>query len=72
MNAADFLNSLGDDAEKWAKAFIEQFNGHPLDEDMVRSWFANAIEHSYDIRTRAVINGDHLEYLLHQEKYKNE
>jgi hypothetical protein len=50
----DTLRRMGDDAAKWAAEFVKTATrlGHPgLDEDWVRGWFANAIEHSTDIRT---------------------
>jgi hypothetical protein len=51
--AVDLLSALGDDAAKWAAAFctIAKRQGHDLDEGWVIGWFANAIEHSHDVRT---------------------
>jgi hypothetical protein len=50
---SDLLDAMGDDASKWAAAFcaIAGRLGHDLDEGWMISWFANAIEHSYDVRT---------------------
>lgn len=40
----DLLNTT--DAEKWAEAFMEEFGDHKedIDEGLMFSWFANAIE----------------------------
>jgi hypothetical protein len=34
------------DAPQWARAFVRMVNefGHEVDEDLMRAWFANAIE----------------------------
>ena len=52
--ASDLYAYCRDDASKWA----EQFNlvavrlGYPeMDEGWLIGWFANAIEHSHDLRT---------------------
>ena len=53
MDSADLLKAMGDDAEKWAAAFcqIAAKLGHTgIDEGWMISWFANAIEHSSDVR----------------------
>lgn len=41
-----------DDASRWASAFCyyAKKNGHDLDEGWMASWFANAIETSWDAR----------------------
>lgn len=52
MTAGEMLNYMGDDAAKWAAEFckIARDHGHHLDEGWVIGWFANAIEHSNDVR----------------------
>lgn len=50
----DFLRAVGDDARKWAEAFCEHYGKDKIDVDLMTAWFASAIEHSYDIRTRRV------------------
>jgi hypothetical protein len=54
MKGPEMLNALGDDASKWAKAFCQHAKklGHQdIDEGWMIVWFANAIEHSFDVRT---------------------
>ena len=63
-SSADMLHALGDDAGKWAEAFLQYHPNADLDESDLISWFANAIEHSFDIRTGRIHNGDHAEYLI--------
>ena len=49
----DFREST--DATLWAAAFVERAKTIPnfaTDEGNMIGWFANAIEHSHDIRTR--------------------
>jgi hypothetical protein len=46
MTSAEFLTSLGTDAQKWAKAFIKQHK--ELNEEILVGWFANAIMAGYD------------------------
>ena len=68
---AAVLDRLGDDALKWAEAFCVQFPDHAqagIDVDDMLAWFANAIEHSWDIRAGNIHNGDHAEYLLENDK----
>jgi hypothetical protein len=48
MQAGDMLQAVGDDAVKWAKAFCQIIPG--ADEALMIAWFANAIEHSSDVR----------------------
>lgn len=52
MNGPELLAACRDDAHKWATAFMQHVekNG-PADFDMMVAWFANAIEHSHDVRT---------------------
>lgn len=53
MEAGDMLKAMGDDATKWAAAFCQIATkiGHPgIDEGWMIGWFANAIEHSSDVR----------------------
>lgn len=53
MSAPEMLAACGDDAAKWAAAFcqIAKALGHDIDEGWMIGWFANAIEHSFDVRT---------------------
>ena len=51
MNAADFLETdgqmlsrLGTDARNWAQEFMRIIGPNPVDEGLMVSWFANAIE----------------------------
>lgn len=51
--AASLLARLGDNAQKWAQEFIStlhRIGWSELDEALMTSWFANAIEHSSDVR----------------------
>lgn len=53
VNAAEFLEYLGDDAAKWAAEFCKtarDLGVNGLDEEWTIGWFANAIEHSHHIR----------------------
>lgn len=55
MTGPQLLEALGDDASKWAAAFCQHaktFNHSDIDEGWMISWFANAIEHSHDVRGR--------------------
>ena len=54
MTEPQLLNAMGDDASQWAAAFcqIAKRHGHDLDEGWMIGWFANAIEHSTQVRTR--------------------
>ena len=63
FNTPELLQELGDDAQKWAKAFMQikytsiKATGiiDNLDEGDMIGWFANAIETACDVRKRAVI-----------------
>jgi hypothetical protein len=51
--ASDFLARLGDDASKWAAEFRKtaiQLGYSDMNEGWLIGWFANAIEHSGDVR----------------------
>lgn len=55
MNSSELLRACGDSGEKWADAFMEIVGGKGLAidadlQDVLRAWFANAIEHSNDVR----------------------
>lgn len=53
MDAAALLNALGDDAMAWAVAFNQhavKLGYSSMDEGWLVGWFANAIEHSADVR----------------------
>ena len=53
MTGPDLLTALGDDASRWAAAFCQHAKrlGHTdIDEGWMIGWFANAIEHSSDVR----------------------
>jgi hypothetical protein len=55
MDGPTLLSVLGDDARKWAEAFCciyEHSFDQGITEDWMTTWFANAIEHSWDVRTR--------------------
>lgn len=53
MTGPEMLQACGDDAGKWAEAFCEIVisAGVPIDHGLMVGWFANAIEHSTDVRT---------------------
>jgi hypothetical protein len=54
MTGPELLSSCRDDGAKWAAAFCQQAKklGHgDIDHNWMTGWFANAIEHSYDVRT---------------------
>ena len=56
MSPGDMLTALGDDAMKWAEAFREQ---HPeIEQSLLFAWFANAIEHSTQVRFERLIHDD--------------
>ena len=53
MTGPDLLSALGDDAAKWASAFNQcavKLGHTGMDEGWLIGWFANAIEHSSDVR----------------------
>lgn len=53
MKPGDMLSAVGDDASKWATAFIQtaELLGHRgIDEGWMIGWFANAIEQSHSVR----------------------
>jgi len=50
FTAPELLEALGDNAQKWAQAFMQLSAGKEIDEGLMIGWFANAIEHSSDIR----------------------
>lgn len=56
MDAGDMLSALRDDAQLWATAFCEQFPDVP--HDAMIGWFANAIEHSGDVRRGRLVKDD--------------
>jgi hypothetical protein len=52
-SAADFYARVGDDASKWAAEFRAtaiRLGYSDMDEGWLTGWFANAIEHSSDVR----------------------
>lgn len=53
MTGPELLAACRDDASKWADAFCQHAKkqGHDIDRDWMVGWFANAIEHSHDVRT---------------------
>lgn len=72
LSAGDFLAALGDDAMRWAEAFHERFPA--VDVEDVFGWFANAIEHSGDVRRGRLIRNaeaftDHVEDLMWQRRF---
>lgn len=55
MSGPELLKACGDDASKWAAAFCQikkaqGWSADDIDEGLMISWFANAIEHSGDVR----------------------
>lgn len=56
LDSCELLKVLADDARQWAAAFVqhakkvEARGEDPLDEGWLTTWFANAIEHSSDVR----------------------
>ena len=53
MDGAALLTALGDDASKWATAFRQtalKLGYSDMEEAWLIGWFANAIEHSEDVR----------------------
>lgn len=54
MDGTELLAYCGDSGMKWAEAFChtaKKLGYSDMDEDWVFGWFANAIEHSRDVRT---------------------
>ena len=51
-NSSDILLELGDNAGKWALAFLQIVTKkrQVIDWEYMVSWFSNAIEHSADVR----------------------
>ncbi len=54
MSDPQMLAYCGDDARKWARAFVYFNSG--VDEEMMVTWFANAIETSWDKRIKPLGN----------------
>lgn len=53
MSTSDLLGTMSDDASRWAAAFCQiarKRYGLDIDEAWMVGWFANAIEHSTDVR----------------------
>jgi hypothetical protein len=53
QNGWEILSRLGDDASKWAAEFNKtavRLGYSEMDEGWLITWFANAIEHSGDVR----------------------
>lgn len=53
LDSHRLLSALGDDAAKWAAAFNQtaiKLGYSDMDEGWLTGWFANAIEHSSDVR----------------------
>ena len=53
MSGPEMLHACRDDGHKWATAFCQhaKTQGHDIDHGWMVGWFANAIEHSHDVRT---------------------
>lgn len=49
MSGPEMLNTCNDDARLWAMAFF-QINPGVMDESLMITWFANAIEQSHAVR----------------------
>lgn len=60
-NLGQFYEYVGSDAQRWAQAFMEIVvdRNIEIDEGLMIAWFANAIESSYDYRTRQKQNEPH-------------
>lgn len=54
LQAGDMLQAVGDDAVKWADAFLEVVPG--ADRELMVGWFANAIENAWSLRTNRFIH----------------
>lgn len=57
MTASAMLEACGDDAMQWSRAFCQIAKSRGIDlgddpEGWMVGWFANAIEHSHDVRGR--------------------
>lgn len=53
MTSTQLISACGDDADKWATALNQHLRkmGKPtVEQDFLRGWFANAIEHSADVK----------------------
>lgn len=53
LDSAALLRELGDSGQKWAAAFnqhAQKLGYSVMDEGWLIGWFANAIEHSSDVR----------------------
>lgn len=61
-SAAELLEHMGLDAQRWAKAFCE-INPSGPDESIMIAWFANAIMAGLD-HGKGPINGDHAEWIM--------
>ena len=66
LDGAYLLHAMGDNASKWASSFCQHFPNTGRSDGTMICWFANAIEHSDDIRAGRILNGDHAEYLREQ------
>ena len=54
MEGNEMVEACGDKGAKWAEAFCQhakKLYGLDIDEGWMIGWFANAIEHSHDVRT---------------------
>lgn len=58
MNAGEFLQTVGTDAQKWADAFRQI--DPPLNPDTLTSWFANAIMAGHDQAVQARHDEKHI------------
>ena len=59
MSEPDLLDWLGDDAARWAKAFChiktnQGWDIKDIDENLMTTWFANAIEHAHRVRCERI------------------
>ena len=55
LSGPDLLRYCGQDASKWAEAFcrikeVQGWSVTDIDEGLMTAWFANAIQHSADLR----------------------
>lgn len=56
MSEVELLEHCGDKAERWAEAFCQikerqGWSAADIDKGLMMCWFANAIEHSTQVRT---------------------
>ena len=58
MTICDMLQALGDDAQKWADALLQAYPNCNIPHEIIMPWFANAMQHSSDVRRWRLIHDD--------------